>query len=105
MMDFQRLFDDMNINVPDLEEYIEQFDDRSLLTEQIPLFPAPSKTDLNFLKPGSQEFLHRKIHIEQYLPPMYPELEKEEDDAAGITNITEGTTCGKTESGSENKVN
>ena len=76
IMDIQRLFDDVNINLGELEEYIEKVDDRALVTEQVPSFPAPSKTDLNFLKPGSQEVLHRKSHIEHYLPPMYPELEK-----------------------------
>ena len=76
ILDIQRLFEDININLGELEEYIEKVDDRALITEQIPCIPAPSKTDLNFLKPGSQEVLHRKSHIEHYLPPMYPELEK-----------------------------
>ena len=76
VLDLQRLLEDMNISLEELGEYVEKVDDRALITEQIPSFPAPSKTDLNFLKPGSQEVLHRKSHIEQYLPPMYPELEK-----------------------------
>ena len=76
IMDFQRLFDDLNINIGELDEYIEKVDDRALITDPVPSFPAPSKTDLNFLKPGSQEVVHRKIHIEDYYPPMFPELEK-----------------------------
>ena len=76
VMDLQNLFDDININLGELEEYIEKVDDRALVTEQVSFFPAESKTDLNFLKPGSQEVLHRKSHVEQYFPPMYPELEK-----------------------------
>lgn len=76
IMDFQRLFDDLDINIGELDEYVEKVDDRALITDQVACFPAPSKTDLNFLKPGSQEVLHRKSHIEQYFPPMYPELEK-----------------------------
>lgn len=76
VLDLQRLLEDMNISLEELGEYVEKVDDRALINEQIPSFPAPSKTDLNFLKPGSQEVLHRKSHIEQYLPPMYPELEK-----------------------------
>ena len=76
VLDLQRLLEDMNISLEELGEYVAKVDDRALITEQIPSFPAPSKTDLNFLKPGSQEVLHRKNHIEQYLPPMYPELEK-----------------------------
>jgi len=76
VMDLQSLFDDININLGELEEYVEKVDDRALLTEQVPFFPAESKTDLNFLKPGSQEVIHRKTHVEHYFPPMYPELEK-----------------------------
>ena len=76
ILDIQRLFDDMHVNMGELAEYIEKVDDRALITDPVPSFPAPSKTDLNFLKPGSQEVLHRKIHIEEYYPPMFPELEK-----------------------------
>merc|ERR1711894_260856 len=104
VMDLQSLFDDIDINLGELEEYVEKVDDRALLTEQIPNFPADSKTDLNFLKPGSQEVLHRKTHIEHYFPPMYPELEKEEDEVAGIGNISDGTVGIKVESSSENNL-
>ena len=76
VMDLQSLFDDINVNLGELEEYVEKVDDRALVTDQVPNFPAASKTDLNFLKPGSQEVRHRKTHIEHYFPPMYPELEK-----------------------------
>ena len=76
VMDLQSLFDDISINLGELEEYVEKVDDRALLTQQVPFFPAESKTDLNFLKPGSQEVIHRKTHVEHYFPPMYPELEK-----------------------------
>ena len=76
IMDFQRLFDDLHIDLGELKEYVEKVDDRALITDPVPSFPACSKTDLNFLKPGSTEVLHRPHHIENYFPPMYPELEK-----------------------------
>ena len=56
---------------------------RALVTDPVPIFPQPSETHLNYLKPGSREVLHRPYHIYDYLPPMYPEMEGTED-----TNMT-----------------
>lgn len=55
-------------------EYVEHFDSRTLVTDPIPLIPAPATkgTDLNFLKPGSREVLHRPVYVHEYLPPMFP---------------------------------
>ena len=75
----QSTFDDMGINVEELSEYVEQFDCRALVTDPVPIFPQPSETHLNYLKPGSREVLHRPYHIYDYLPPMYPEMEGTED--------------------------
>jgi len=55
-------------------EYAEHFDSRTLITDPIPVIPAPAPkgTDLNFLKPGSREVLHRPVYVHEYLPPMFP---------------------------------
>ena len=49
---------------------------------QVPEIPAPPTmgTDLNFLKPGSREVLHRPVYVHEYMPPMFPELENEPDE-------------------------
>ena len=64
----------------ELSEYVEQFDYKALVTESVPIFPQPTETHLNHLKPGSREVLHRPYHIYDYLPPMYPEMEGTEDE-------------------------
>ena len=89
LLDLQRTFDDMGINVEELSEYVEQFDCKALVTDPVPLIPQPSETHLNYLKPGSREVLHRPYHIYDYLPPMYPEMEGTEDQnmASMSTNI------------------
>ncbi len=48
----------------------------------MPEIPAPPTmgTDLNFLKPGSREVLHRPVYVHEYMPPMFPELENEPDE-------------------------
>jgi len=80
LMDLQSTFDHMGINVDELSEYVEQFDYKALVTESVPIFPQPTETHLNHLKPGSREVLHRPYHIYDYLPPMYPEMEGTEDE-------------------------
>jgi len=80
LMDLQSTFDTMGINVEELSEYVEQFDSKALVTDSVPIFPQPTETHLNHLKPGSREVLHRPYHIFDYLPPMYPEMEGTEDE-------------------------
>ena len=77
--DIERTFEDMNINMSELSDYVEQFDSKALVTDPVPFYPQPSMTRLNHLKPGSREVLHRPYHIYDYLPPMYPEMEGTED--------------------------
>ena len=79
LRDIERTFEDMNINMSELSEYVEQFDSKALVTDPIPHFPQPSMTRLNHLKPGSREVLHRPYHIYDYLPPIYPEMEEAEN--------------------------
>ncbi len=59
-----------------LADFAAQFNFSCLDNSPVPQFPAPTPLRLNFLKPGSQEVLHRKMHIYDYLPAMHPELEE-----------------------------
>ena len=59
LFDAFRTLSDMNISIEELSEYAEQFDSKALITDPVPLFPQPSETRLNHLKPGSREVLHR----------------------------------------------
>lgn len=66
-------FRDMHVNIADLEEYIQYVDSAPPL--EIPLFPVPKESHLNFLKPGSNEVVTRPVHVHEHLPPMLPELD------------------------------
>lgn len=71
----------------ELEDYVDNFDTKETVGKcPVVQLPAPADNNLNFLKPGSREVLHRKVHINEYFPPMYPELEEEPESiiAAGI---------------------
>ena len=87
LFDAFRTLSDMNISIEELSEYAEQFDSKALITDPVPLFPQPSETRLNHLKPGSREVLHRPVHVHEHLPPMYPEMEVAEE--TRTTSLTE----------------
>merc|ERR1719369_2008243 len=72
--DIDMTLDTLGIKLSDLEEYI-QFCDFGP-AKAVPPYPAPAVNDLNILKPGSREVLHRPVHVHDHLPPMYPELEE-----------------------------
>ena len=74
VLDLALTFDDLGVSIPDLEEYVQHFEVAP--AKDIPSFPAPSQDDLNTLKPGSREVLHRPMHVHDHLPAMYPELEE-----------------------------
>ncbi|KFB52251.1 hypothetical protein ZHAS_00020366 [Anopheles sinensis] len=73
--DLALAYRDMGINLQELMEYI-QFVDPILLPFEVPRFPVPRESNLNFLKPGSREMMMRPLHIPWYMPPMFPELEE-----------------------------
>ena len=52
LYDAFRAMTNMNISMEELSEYVEQFDSKALVTDAVPLFPQPSETRLNHLKPG-----------------------------------------------------
>ena len=90
LVDVQRVFAEVGITMKEIEDYVENFDTKELVGKcPVVRFPAPADNNLNFLKPGSREVLHRKVHINEYFPPMYPELE-EEPESTVATGIVRG---------------
>lgn len=69
--DIALAFNDLNINVADLEEYITNVDSVPCIIN-VPKFPIPKESNLNFLKPGSKEVVTRPVHIHEHLPPIQP---------------------------------
>ncbi|XP_049805860.1 transcription initiation factor TFIID subunit 3 isoform X1 [Schistocerca nitens] len=70
-------FREMGINLQDMEDYIKNVESVPCHGE-IPKFPVPRDSHLNFLKPGSREVVTRPVHVHEHLPPMYPEMEEDE---------------------------
>lgn len=64
-------FNELNINLADLEEYISNVDAVPCIIN-VPKFPLPKESNLNFLKPGSKEVVTRPVHVHEHLPPIYP---------------------------------
>lgn len=75
-------FRDMNISIPELEEYLQNFDPVAI-PKEIPFIPVPRKTDLNILRPGSAEVLSRPVHVHEYMPPMILEQVEEKEEEEG----------------------
>lgn len=69
--DIALAFNDLNINIADLEEYITNVDPVPCIIN-VPKFPIPKESNLNFLKPGSKEVVTRPVHIHEHLPPIQP---------------------------------
>ena len=76
ILDLALTFEDLGVNIPDLEEYVQHIEVAP--AKDVPAYPAPGQDHLNHLRPGSKEVLHRPLHVYDYLPPMYPEMEEEE---------------------------
>ena len=95
LFDVQRVFSDIGINMKELEDYVENFDTRGTVGKRpVAQFPAPADNNLNFLKPGSREVLHRKVHINEYFPPMFPELEDDNRPPSIVANdIVRGSSA------------
>lgn len=76
--DVALVYKDMSINISDLEEYIRNVDSVSC-TVDVPQYPIPKDSHLNFLKPGSKEVVTRPVHIHEHLPPVNPIKEEDEE--------------------------
>uniref|UniRef100_A0A182QHS4 PHD-type domain-containing protein n=1 Tax=Anopheles farauti TaxID=69004 RepID=A0A182QHS4_9DIPT len=86
MDDLALAYKDVGINLDELMEYI-QFVDPIPMPFEVPRFPLPTESNLNFLKPGSREVLMRPVHIPEYMPPMF--FEEEEGATAERADATE----------------
>jgi len=67
-------FQDLGIRIQELEDFVQNVDSTPL-GFNVPKYPLPKDSHLNFLKPGSKEVVHRPVHVHEHLPPMHPELE------------------------------
>ena len=85
-LDLAQTFQRLGVRLPDLEEYAAHVEVGA--ASQLPRYPAPARDQLNFMKPGSREVLHRPMHIPDHLPPMYPEMEEEEESGGGGGRVT-----------------
>ena len=77
MLDLSQVCRSLGVNMADLDEYVTNFEVAP--SKAFPSFPGPSSDDLNILKPGSREVLHRPAHVHSHLPAMYPEMEEAEE--------------------------
>ncbi|XP_067015220.2 transcription initiation factor TFIID subunit 3 isoform X2 [Anabrus simplex] len=77
LIDVSLTYLDMGINLHELEEYIKNVDSIPCVYE-VPKYPIPRESHLNFLKPGSREVVTRPVHVHEHLPPMHPEMEEED---------------------------
>uniref|UniRef100_A0A182N1K8 PHD-type domain-containing protein n=1 Tax=Anopheles dirus TaxID=7168 RepID=A0A182N1K8_9DIPT len=84
--DLALAYKEVGINMDELMEYI-QFVDPIPMPLEVPRFPLPKESNLNFLKPGSREVLMRPVHIPEYMPPMH--FEEEESAPADRPDGTE----------------
>ncbi|XP_055585843.1 transcription initiation factor TFIID subunit 3 [Uranotaenia lowii] len=71
---------EMGTNLGELQEYL-QFVDPIEKVFEVPKYPLPKETHLNFLKPGSKEVLSRPVHIPEHMPPMLVDADEEEQQA------------------------
>uniref|UniRef100_A0A182K466 PHD-type domain-containing protein n=1 Tax=Anopheles christyi TaxID=43041 RepID=A0A182K466_9DIPT len=85
--DLALAYKEIGINLDELMEYI-QFVDPIPLPLEVPRFPLPKESSLNFLKPGSREVLTRPVHIPEYMPPLM--FESEEDGAGAASAAMAG---------------
>lgn len=65
----------MGINMNEIVEYIS-YVEPVVPPVDVPKYPVPKESHLNFLKPGSKEVLTRPVHIHEHLPPINPPEEE-----------------------------
>ncbi|XP_055615586.1 nascent polypeptide-associated complex subunit alpha, muscle-specific form [Toxorhynchites rutilus septentrionalis] len=70
---------EVGLNLSEVGEYVQFVDPIEPMFE-VPKYPIPKVTHLNFMKPGSKEVLTRPVHIPEYMPPMLVDLEEEQED-------------------------
>lgn len=70
---------EMGMNLGELQEYL-QFVDPIERPFEVPKYPLPKDSHLNFMKPGSKEVLTRPVHIPEHMPPMLVDSEEEQEE-------------------------
>lgn len=81
-------FQQMSVDLQQLSEYVKNVESVPCVIS-VPKYPLPRENHLNFLKPGSREVVTRPIHIHDYLPAMYPEIEELPDENTPDNSIIE----------------
>lgn len=62
-------FQQMNVDINQLAEYVKNVDSVSCVIS-VPKLPISHDNHLNFLKPGSKEVVTRSVHVHEHLPAM-----------------------------------
>lgn len=70
---------EMGMNLTEMQEYLEYVDPIERPFE-VPKYPLPKDSHLNFMKPGSKETLTRPVHIPEHMPPMLVDSEEEQEE-------------------------
>ncbi|XP_063219123.1 transcription initiation factor TFIID subunit 3 isoform X3 [Bacillus rossius redtenbacheri] len=84
-------FQDLNVSLLELEDYMRNVDPVPCVF-QVPQYPLPCESHLNYLKPGSREVVTRPVHVHEHLPPMYPDMEASESVPSKQTPLTVDTS-------------
>ena len=74
--DLEMAFQEMGISISELEEYVSNVEQVSY-PHEVPKLPLQRPSNLNFIKPGAKEIVSRPLHVNEHLPPMFPEKEGE----------------------------
>ncbi|XP_062538901.1 transcription initiation factor TFIID subunit 3-like [Armigeres subalbatus] len=70
---------EMGMSLTELQEYLQYVDPIERPFE-VPKYPLPKESHLNFMKPGSKETLTRPVHIPEHMPPMLVDSEEEQEE-------------------------
>lgn len=93
-------FREIGMNLGELQEYL-QFVDPIERPFEVPRYPLPKESHLNFLKPGSKEVLTRPVHIPEHMPPMLVDSEEEQEEARRRLLRLRSEVRGEVEDGGE----
>ena len=55
VLDLALTFDDLGVNIPDLEEFVQHIEVAP--AAEVPEYPVPAQDNLNHLRPGSKEVI------------------------------------------------
>ena len=61
VLDLALTFDDLGVNIPDLEEFVQHIEVAP--AAEVPEYPVPAQDNLNHLRPGSKEVIFEYFSI------------------------------------------